>query len=383
MTRSISLLLLICSSAAFAVEPLIETPADREPDIIDNTLSIFGADGGFDDSKTIDMSYLPTAFYTPEKKFGAGLLVIGLYKTQGATKQEQPSSLVINSFASSNGSYGVEFENMTFFNQGKHRLLFEIELHNESAVYYGQGIDAGNNDANKHEFDEQLYRFSPSFMTRMADNFFIGIGADISHAKADDLKHEPTNTPISSNRLLPSNTSTGVVISSSYDSRDYRLNASKGWLLKLDAGWYHNNEYSSFSTYNAEIANYIDLSGTAPGLIAWQVQGRFSDGDVPWNYLPDLGGSSAMRGYIKGRYRDEQMMMAQIEYRLPIYHRFGMVFWGAGGSVAPTISKLSDELLGSYGTGFRFNLKDNINLRFDVGVGKNDTNFYLNVNEVF
>lgn len=376
------------SNSATAVEPLFDTPKDMEPTWVDDILSVFGADGEFDESKAIDMSYLPTAYYTPEKKFGVGLLMVGLYKTDNASPTEQPSSLVLNSFVSMNNSYGVEVENMTFFNEGKQRLLLELELHNEAAVYYGQGIDQGHLDSNHHEFEEQLYSFKPRWMTEVADNYFIGVGADLIYASAGSLELVETETPVDSADILPDNFSSGVVVTSIYDSRDYRLNATKGWLFQIDAGLYQNNESSSFSTYNIEVANYIDLSSTsllgkAPGLIAWQVQGHFTDGDVPWNMLPDLGGSKAMRGYIKGRYRDEQMMMGQVEYRLPIFQRYGMVFWGAVGSVAPNVSDLTEELLTSYGTGFRFNIKDDINLRFDIGVGENETNFYLNVNEVF
>ncbi|WP_076416039.1 BamA/TamA family outer membrane protein [Shewanella sp. UCD-KL12] len=376
------------SKGAMAVEPLFDTPKDMEPTWVDDILSVFGADGEFDDSKAIDMSYLPTAYYTPEKKFGVGLLMVGLYKTDDASPEEQPSSLVLNSFVSMNNSYGVEVENMTFFNEGKQRLLLELELNNEAAVYYGQGIEQGNQDINHHEYEGQLYSFKPRWMTEVTDNYFIGVGADFIYASADKLTLVDTDTPVDSSDILPNNFSSGVVLTSVYDSRDYRLNATEGWLFQVDAGLYQNNESSSFSTYDIELANYIDLSSTsvlsaAPGLIAWQVQGHFTDGDVPWNMLPDLGGSSAMRGFIKGRYRDEQMMMGQVEYRLPIFQRYGMVFWGAVGSVAPKVSDLTEELLTSYGTGFRFNIKDNINLRFDIGVGENETNFYLNVNEVF
>lgn len=383
MKRILLLSLFVFSNAAIAVEPLFETPEDMEPTWVDDILSVFGADGEFDETKAIDMSYLPTAYYTPEKKFGVGLLMVGLYKTDNASPEEQPSSLVLNSFVSMNNSYGVEVENMTFFNQGKQRLLLELELHNEASVYYGQGIEQGDLDSNHHEFEEQLFSFKPRWMTEVADNYFIGVGADLIYASAGKLELVETETPVDSADILPNNFSSGVVITSIYDSRDYRLNATKGWLFQIDAGLYHNNQSSSFSTYNIELANYIDLGSFAPGLIAWQVQGHFTDGDVPWNMLPDLGGSNAMRGYIKGRYRDEQMMMGQVEYRLPIFQRYGMVFWGAVGSVAPHVSDLTEELLTSYGTGFRFNIKDNINLRFDVGVGENETNFYLNVNEVF
>lgn len=388
MKRILLLTLFAFPNLAVAVESLFETPENMEPTWVDNILSVFGADGEFDESKAIDMSYLPTAYYTPEKKFGVGLLMVGLYKTEGASSEEQPSSLVLNSFVSMNNSYGVEVENMTFFNGGKQRLLLGLELHNEAAVYYGQGIEQGNVDSNHHEFEEQLYSFNPRWMTEVADNYFLGIGADFTYASATKLELVETGLPVDSGDLLPNNFSSGVVVTSIYDSRDYRLNATKGWLFQIDAGLYQNSEYSTFSTYNVELANYIDLSSTsmlssAPGLIAWQVQGHFTDGDVPWNLLPDLGGSNAMRGFIKGRYRDEQMMMGQVEYRLPIFQRYGMVFWGAVGSVAPNVSDLTEELLTSYGTGFRFKLKDNINLRLDVGVGENETNFYLNVNEVF
>ena len=382
MKRTLLLALFIFSNAANAVEPLFETPKDMQPTWIDNILSVFGADGEFDDTKAIDMSYLPTAYYTPEKKFGVGLLMVGLYKTDNASSEEQPSSLVLNSFASMNQSYGVTVENMTFLNQGKQRLLLDLELHNEAAVYYGVGIEQGDQDLNHHEFKEQLYSFKPRWMTEVAYNYFIGVGADFIYTTADSLELVATQAPVDANSLLPDNFSSGVVITSIYDSRDYRLNATKGWLFQLDAGLYQNDQFDSFSTYNIELANYIDL-GSTPGLIAWQVQGHLTSGDVPWNLLPDLGGSDAMRGYIRGRYRDEQMMMGQVEYRLPIFQRYGMVFWGSVGSVAPKVSELTDTLLTAYGTGFRFKIKDNINLRFDVGVGENDTNFYLNVNEVF
>ncbi|WP_281212644.1 BamA/TamA family outer membrane protein [Shewanella insulae] len=388
MKRILCLSLLAFSQLAFAVDPLIETPKDMQPTWVDEILDVFGADGEFDESKTIDMSYLPTAYYTPEKKFGVGLLMVGLYKADGAAPEEQPSSLVLNSFVSMNNSYGVEVENMTFFNGGKQRLLLGLELHNEASVYYGRGIADGNIDSNHHEFDEQLYSFTPRWMTQVADNYFVGVGADFTYAKADKFTRVEGDIPLPSDGILPDNFSSGLVVTSIYDSRDYRLNATKGWLLQLDAGLYQNSEYDSFAKYDLELANYIDLSTTSwlsqmPGLIAWQVQGHFTSGDVPWNMLPDLGGSSAMRGYIKGRYRDKQMMMGQVEYRLPIFQRYGMVFWGGVGSVADTVSELNEELLTTYGTGFRFKLKDKINLRLDIGVGENETNFYLNVNEVF
>ncbi|MEZ9320305.1 BamA/TamA family outer membrane protein [Vibrio sp. 10N.286.51.E5] len=380
---SVSVALFSAGVLAEPIEPLFETPEYLEHTWVDDVLDVFGADGEFDDSKTIDMSYLPTAYYTPEKKFGVGLLMVGLYHTDGADESTQPSSLVVNSFVSQNKSYGVSIENMTYFDQGKQRLLLDVDLHNEASVYYGKGITAGDKDSNKHEFDEVLYSFKPTWMTALGPHYYLGVGGDITYAKAEKLENVVNDSSSTPFYELPSGTSAGVVLSSVYDSRDYRLNASDGWLFQLDAGLYQNFESDkTYSLYDLDVANYINLN-PVPGLVAWQVQGLFSEGDVPWYAMPDLGGSSAMRGYIKGRYRDEHMLMGQVEYRLPIVQRLGMVFWGAAGSVAPSVSKLNDDILTSVGTGFRFRIKDKINLRADVGVGQNETAFYLNVNEVF
>ncbi|GAL12360.1 outer membrane protein [Vibrio astriarenae] len=240
---------------------------------------------------------------------------------------------MVNSFISQNKSYGVSIENMTYFNQGKQRLLLDVELHNEASVYYGKGIAAGDVDSNKHEFDEILYSFKPTWMTAFGNHYYLGLGGDVTYAKADKLEHSESGSAVSS-RELPSGTSAGVVISSIYDSRDYRLNASEGWLFQLDAGVYQDFESdNTYSLYDVELANYVNLN-PVPGLIAWQVQGQFSEGDVPWYALPDLGGSSAMRGYIKGRYRDDHMMMGQVEYRVPIVQRLGWYF-GARQGVLP------------------------------------------------
>ncbi|MEZ8859706.1 BamA/TamA family outer membrane protein [Vibrio sp. 10N.247.311.51] len=380
---SVTVALFSAGALAEPIEPLFETPEYLKHTWVDDVLDVFGADGEFDESKTIDMSYLPTAYYTPEKKFGVGLLMVGLYHTDGADKSAQPSSLVVNSFVSQNKSYGVSIENMTYFNQGKQSLLLDVDLHNEASVYYGKGITAGDKDNNKHEFDEVLYSFKPTWMTALGPHYYLGVGGDITYAKAEKLENVVNDSSSTPFYELPSGTSAGVVLSSMYDSRDYRLNASDGWLLQLDAGLYQNFESDkTYSLYDLDVANYINLN-PIPGLVAWQVQGLFSEGDVPWYAMPDLGGSSAMRGYIKGRYRDEHMLMGQVEYRLPIVQRLGMVFWGAAGSVAPSVSELNEDILTSVGTGFRFRIKDKINLRADVGVGQNETAFYLNVNEVF
>ncbi|MDO6528306.1 hypothetical protein Q4519_21995, partial [Motilimonas sp. 1_MG-2023] len=80
----------------------------------------------------------------------------------------------------------------------------------------------GDIDTNTLEFVELLLRFKPGWMTEFADNFFLGVGADLLYASADKLEFVVTGTKVVADGVLPSIVSAGAVLSSIYDSRDYR-----------------------------------------------------------------------------------------------------------------------------------------------------------------
>lgn len=378
-------LFLFNASYAATVSPLLETPENLSPTFIDKALTSIGADSGFDRDKGLDVSYIPSVFYNPEMEFGGGILAIGLYKLDAASDQEQPSSVVINTYISTNLSVGVTIDNMTFFNQGDDRLPIYFEVHDEPKVYYGKGYQSTDNDNNKILYSETLFTINPKWMSKVQNNFFLGLGADFTFVNTRDADVDDdlsTGNP-SLIEDLESNSTFGVSASALYDTRDYVLNPTEGWLLQMDAGAYYNEiDNSRYGKYDFEILNFTSIN-PLPGLLAFQVQANLSSGEVPWNMLSDLGGAYAMRGYIHGRYRDNQMAMAQIEYRLPIYRRSGAVFWTGIGSIGDDISDLKDDLLTTYGLGYRFLLKGRINVRADLGFGENETGFYFNVNEVF
>jgi outer membrane protein assembly factor BamA len=378
-------LLLAHSSYAATVSPLLETPDDLPPTFLDKALTSIGADSGFDRSKGVDVSYIPTVFYNPEMEFGGGVLAIGLYKIDSATEEEQPSSVVVNTYISTNLSVGVTVDNMTFLNQGKDRLPIYFEVHDEPKVYYGKGYESTEDDNNKITYTETMATLNPKWMRELQDDFFLGLGADFTFIKTRDSEVDDDLTVGNPALIddLESNTTFGLSASALYDTRDYVLNPTEGWLLQMDAGAYFNEiDSSTYGKYDFEILNFTSLN-PLPGLLAFQAQANLSSGEVPWSMLSDLGGAYAMRGYILGRYRDNQMAMAQVEYRLPLYRRSGAVFWTGIGSIGDDVSDLSNDLLATYGLGYRFLLKGRINVRADLGFGENETGFYFNVNEVF
>ena len=60
---------------------------------------------------------------------------------------------------------------------------------------------------------------------------------------------------------------------------------------------------------------------------------RFTYGNTPWGLLSTFGGSSSMRGYFEGRFRDKSVITACAELRQHVLGRSGVAIWGGAGTV--------------------------------------------------
>lgn len=369
------------------VEPeSVQIASSQEPESqgwIEDFLQTLGADGEFNPDKLIDFSYLPGPFYNPEMDLGVGISAVGLYQYDPNDEVSQLSSLVINGLASTNGALGVTIANKTFVNQDEQRFYLNAEIFDAPDVFYGVGYDSNHNEVNKVEFNQRIVSINPMFLQRMSVTSFVGIGFDYSYADASkiDLLDSDVNTDI----LNESSRSVGVNLLLNHDSRDNVLNPQSGRILEIDATFYRQSfgSKTDFDVYNALYSEYMQ-TGRGEDILAWQVRGRFTSGDLPWDQFSKAGGGDLLRGYTSGRYRDKQMLMMQVEYRLNLPGRHGMVFWAGAGVIANDISEFdANQILPNGGVGYRFEVKPRVNLRLDMAFGDGDSGFYFNVNEAF
>ncbi len=111
------------------------------------------------------------------------------------------------------------------------------------------------------------------------------------------------------------------------------------------------------------------------------------DGDAPFDQRALVGGSDILRGYERGRYRDQWLAAAQGEYRTPIVRRLGGVAFVGGGIVAPSASATGGRVfLPTYGIGLRAQLdaRQRTGIRADYGRGKDGASgIYLGFNQAF
>ena len=93
-----------------------------------------------------------------------------------------------------------------------------------------------------------------------------------------------------------------------------------------------------------------------------------------------------MRGYYEGRYRDKNMIVFQMEHRMPVWWRFGMVGFLGFGDVSDTIRNFAlKEFKHSIGFGIRYllNPEEKLNIRLDYAFGKDTSGFYITWFEAF
>ncbi len=102
--------------------------------------------------------------------------------------------------------------------------------------------------------------------------------------------------------------------------------------------------------------------------------------------MPLVGGSSLLRGFYEGRLRDNCLLALQTEYRLPVVWRFGLCAFAGLAQVQskPGLMSLGGfHSAGGIGVRYKFNSRENLNIRRHVGFAESSPSFYLTFAEAF
>ncbi|EKO3853136.1 BamA/TamA family outer membrane protein [Vibrio harveyi] len=369
---SLALTALLSSSSAFAMQ-------QDESSLMDDILTKLGSSETVDESKLIDWGVLPGPFVNPEQGFGIGVAAVGLYTPYDWQKGDPYSTVTVTSYGSTSGSYGLGLNNRTYLKNDKVRLLGEAWISHTPGYYWGIGSQAAENENNKVQYEGQRLQLSPKIAVEVAPNTYAKLGWQWqSFSKVDGVDGD----------ILPSEvadaTSSGVLVGMEYDTRDFEPNPMRGQFLDIE--WIANRDsLGSDEDYDNLVANYrVYQQWSDTTIIAMEVYSQSIFGDAPWFNYAQLGDDQRMRGYYQGQYRDKHQLSTQVEIRHTIAGRHGVVGWLGAGNIAPTYHDLfKSSWLPTVGVGYRFAFKARINVRVDLGVGKDSTGFYFQINEAF
>lgn len=171
------------------------------------------------------------------------------------------------------------------------------------------------------------------------------------------------------------------------DTRPNRFYPTDGTSLDFTADFFTQGLGSkySFQSYKINFNKYWNLAQNQ--VLASGSFACFTGGAPPFYGNCVYGTNGELRGYTAGRYFDRYMFGTQLEYRLALPKRMGLVGFGGLGEVIPGGNQpfRTKNFLPSGGGGVRFELSKryHVNLRADFAQGKDSHTWSLGVGEAF
>jgi outer membrane protein assembly factor BamA len=159
------------------------------------------------------------------------------------------------------------------------------------------------------------------------------------------------------------------------DYRDQPGNARSGGLWRAQFGMWNDrdlNQYD-FGRFDGEIAHFFPIFDKKR-VFALRVGVSYVNNEpgnrVPFYFLPYIGGSDTVRGFREFRFRDENAIFMNAEYRWEAFAGLDMALFFDMGEVRDDWELIDfNDAKTSYGLGFRFNTFKSVFLRLDIGAG--------------
>ncbi|MDE6086432.1 MAG: BamA/TamA family outer membrane protein [Muribaculaceae bacterium] len=331
--------------------------------------------------KAFDVSFIGGPHYSNEKKFGIGLLAAGVYSTNRTDTLTPLSNVSVYADVSTSGFYSIGIKGTSRFNQDRFRVDYDAYFESMPSKFWGIGYSNDVNDDNETNYKNLMSEVQVDALFSPWENLYLGPMFEMSYVKGV-LKNEERSYLWEGEDMRTFNYGIGVMIN--YDTRDNLTAPKCGVNVSLKQRYYGKWMGNTYAFSSTEFVAAWYTAMWKDCTMALQYHTNVTYGDTPWGLLASMGGSHNMRGYYEGRYRDKGEMDVTLELRQRVYKRVGVVAWGGVGEVFPKLSAINiHHLLPNYGFGFRWEFKKNVNVRLDMGFGKNQSGFVFNINEAF
>ena len=159
------------------------------------------------------------------------------------------------------------------------------------------------------------------------------------------------------------------------DYRDQPGNARSGGLWRATYGAWNDRDVNlfDFGRFDFEAAHFFPIFDKKR---VFAVRGVVSyvnndpGNRVPFYFYPYIGGSETIRSYREFRFRDENAIFFNLEYRWEAFSGMDMALFFDSGKVTEDWQNIDlQELRTAYGIGFRFNTFKSVFMRLDIGAG--------------
>lgn len=345
------------------------------------------------------ISILGGPSYTPEASLGIGGAALMTFLTDRQNPNLMRSFIPIGFNISLNGTFVLAGNSCIYLNDNNFRIYSSYGFRMEPANFYGVGYKEIDAPKTKDEvlYNKQTLYLRPIFLWDVWEGkLFLGPMLDITYNNGSGMS-ERMEENASVLKYGKRFTNIGVGFSAQYDTRDNESFPLKGIYAIFKGTAYSSyigNRYS-YGYLSTEFRHYVQLFHRR-STFAYTVRLDNGIGNVPYTNLPTFGSPFDLRGYIMGKYRDQNMGYVMAEYRhmfgtaeqharRAFVSRIGAAAWFGAGSIAHQMRELTQWNI-NYGIGLRYEIQPNKNFRLDIGRGIGKQNgwlVYLNMTEAF
>ena len=176
-----------------------------------------------------------------------------------------------------------------------------------------------------------------------------------------------------------------------------------GFRLKARGAAYRSDNDLDFNwnEWGGELQGHIPLGSqwhVLSALVGFdQVEPKDDEDEIPFVYLPNLGGSKRLRGYDTWRFTDQTAAYGTVEYRYRIWHEnypdddqasaIETAFFYDFGEVGEDLGDVGDNFewgdKDSYGLEFRAYLRERFVIRTGIGLSEESTRLNFTFSDVY
>lgn len=367
----------------------------RQRDLIDIAQKLFKPNTSPDARKTakkLSFSVIPSVGYTLTTGFAADVAANVAFYTDKTHKENLSSIDGDVSYDSNNQKLFVSRSNI-WSKDNNYHLVSDIRWERFPENTYGLGTFTTTNKQNNIDF--VYVKIYPTLYKKLADIYYVGVGYNLDYhyqitakgnadkSVSDFQKYgqfsDSRSSGLNADFLIDSRKNAINPIGGSFLSVVYRKNAT---FLGSNANW---------QSLYVDARKYFKVSSKSNNVLAFWSLVWLTNGNVPYLDLPATSGdlfNNSGRGYIEGRFRGQNMLYLEGEYRFGITRNglLGGVVFANGESLSEYPDNSFKKIAPATGTGIRIkvNKHSNTNVCIDYAVGINGSRgFFVNLGEVF
>ena len=317
---------------------------------------------------------------------GNGVTPVGgyIFPISQKDKVSPPSVIGAVGLITDNGSRGYGVGGELYFKENTYKATAGYVDGNVNYNLYGIGDLSGKDF--RIPLTQTGHAFFGEFLRRFFWQFFAGIRFMTGNSFVT-LNASETPLPVPPDLGLHT-TLRALGFRVQRDTSKNRFYPTQGSFIDFTADFFAQAMGSkyTFQAYRFTFSKYSSLGKNQVLAFGNYVCG--TGGQPPFYGNCIYGAQNWLRGYTAGRYLDRYMLASQLEYRLSLRWRLGLVAFGGLGGVIPGSNQdifRNGYFLPAGGGGLRFQLskKYHVNLRADIAQGKDGHTFSMGVSEAF